>query len=126
MEGPMEALHARVPAQTPTACRSPGPPTPRPDALDPGADWRAHQPEKFVVLLSAQILLHVAAHYHYGPDGRTRNGVPCSDKEYNKSRRFCAPPPTMRSVSAPDGCTRPTRGWCLRRAPRQTEMIRKE
>ena len=35
----------------------------------PGADGRAYQPEKFVVLLSAQVLLHVAAHYHYGPDG---------------------------------------------------------
>ena len=34
-----------------------------------GADGRAYQPEKFVVLLSAQVLLHVAAHYHYGPDG---------------------------------------------------------
>ena len=35
----------------------------------PGADGRAYQPEKFDVMLSALILKHVAAQYHYRPDG---------------------------------------------------------
>ena len=37
-------------------------------AGSPGADGRAYQPEKFVVLLSALRIEHVAAPYHYQPD----------------------------------------------------------
>ena len=34
----------------------------------PAADWHAFQPEKFVLMLLAFSLKHVAAPYHYQPD----------------------------------------------------------
>ena len=34
----------------------------------PAADWHAFQPEKFVLMLLALSLKHVAAPYHYQPD----------------------------------------------------------